>query len=137
MSYELGLKCKTYEAGADLSSYQYYPVTQNSTTGRVNVTTTKGSVVVGILQNAPTAAGHGALVAVGGISKAVVWCGSSVKEIAYGDSLIIGSTRKKLEKSSTGGTAYRFARAMEACSSGVTAGIIAVRITHEGPTSTA
>ncbi|MFA6044767.1 MAG: hypothetical protein WC718_07270 [Phycisphaerales bacterium] len=136
MSYELGLKCKTYEAGADLSAYQYYPVVENSTSGRVNVTTTKGAVIVGILQNAPSAAGQGALVAVGGISKAVVWTGSTTKAIAYGDSLILGSTRKKLEKSSTGGTAYRFARAEEACSTGVTAGIIAVRITHEGPTST-
>ena len=118
-------------------------MTVSSTSGRVNVTTTKGAVIVGILQNAPSAAGNGALVAVGGITKAVVWTAAAGKAIAYGDSLIIGSTRKKLQKcggvaiASTGGTAYRIGRAMESCSSGVAAGIIAVRITHEGPTSTA
>lgn len=137
MAVEQGLQCVTQTAGADLSAKQYYPVVMGSTAGKVNVTTTKGAVVYGILQNAPAAAGRGALVAVGGITKAVVNTAVAGKAITVGASLIVGSTLGRLMISSTGGTAYRFARAEEACSTGNAAAIISVRITNEGPTSTA
>jgi len=139
MSYELGLKCVTGQANADLSARQYYPVALGSTSGRYAAVVTKGARIDGLLQNAPSAAGRGALVAIGGISKATVNTSAAGTAIAYGDSLICGSTAGNLAKSSTGGTAYRFARAEEVCSTSTanSAVVIAVRITHEGPTSTA
>jgi len=137
MAYEQNVQNVTAVAAADLSTQQFYPVVIGSTSGRVNTSGTKGSVVYGVLQNKPAAAGRGALVAVGGITKCVVNTAVAAKSIAYDSSLIIGSTLKRAMVSSTGGTAYRFARAREALSTGHAKGIIAVQITNEGPTSTA
>jgi len=138
MSYELNLQCVTGKASGDLSSYQYYPVSKNSS-GEYAVVRTLGARIDGILQNVPAARGRGALVGVGGISKAKVNTATAGTAISIGDSLICGSTGGTLAKSSTGGTAYRFARAEEAASTSTanSALLLAVRITNEGPTSTA
>ncbi|MFA6044768.1 MAG: hypothetical protein WC718_07275 [Phycisphaerales bacterium] len=136
MSYELKVECITGQAAADLSTKQFSAVALGSTTGKYNVTATRGARVDGILQNAPAAAGRGALVAVGGVTKATVQTNIGGRSIAYGTSLI-NSTKGYLMASSTGGTAFRFARAEESLSTGTARGIIAVRITNEGPTSTA
>jgi len=135
MSYEMNLVTVTGGAMADLSTKQFSAVALNSS-GLYNVTATRGARVDGILQNTPAAKARGALVAVGGVCKATVQTNITGRSIAYGDSLI-NSTKGYLLKSSTGGTAYRFARAEEALSTGTARGIIAVRITNEGPTSTA
>jgi len=136
MGYEIRPECLTGQAMADLSTQQYSAVSLNSS-GYYNKVATRGSRVDGILQNTPSAKGRGALVAVGGVTKATVQTNIAGLSIAYGDSLI-NSTKGYLIKSSTGGTPYRFARAEEAiASTGVARAIIAVRITNEGPTSTA
>jgi len=135
MSYDNKPECITGQAMADLSTQQYSAVALNSS-GYYNVTATRGARVDGILQNTPAAKGRGALVAVGGVTKATVQTNIAGLSIAYGDSLI-NSTKGYLLKSSTGGTAFRIARAEEALSTGVARALLAVRITNEGPTSTA
>jgi hypothetical protein len=57
----------TRPAAADLSSYQYRAVKIDSS-GNVALAG-EGDIAVGILQNKPAAAGRGAVVCVGGVSK--------------------------------------------------------------------
>lgn len=60
----------TVEAGADLSSLQYTFVTMASD-GQVDGTTSAGGTALGVLQNAPDAAGKAAVVRVVGPTKLV------------------------------------------------------------------
>lgn len=83
MSTEKLLFTDTLEASADLSSYQYYCIQQDSNGKAALANAT--SDCYGILQNAPANAGDEAEIGMLGISKAKV-NGNSVN-IAYGDRL--------------------------------------------------
>lgn len=67
-------KCVTFEAGADLSTKQYYFVSV-SADGQIDPTG-DGAYAVGVLQNKPAAAGRAATVAIAG--KVKVECGGTV-----------------------------------------------------------
>jgi len=69
MSYEQELHRFTRPAAADLSTKQYYGVKIDSS-GNIALAG-EGDIAVGILQNAPAAAGRAANVAFGGVSKVV------------------------------------------------------------------
>lgn len=71
MAYENPILMKSFEAAADLSSYQFHFVkmTANNTVGICAAVTDKP---IGILQNTPNAAGKSADVMIMGISKLVV-----------------------------------------------------------------
>ncbi len=75
------------DAGADLSTKQYYGVKLNST-GQAILCTAAGENVYGVLQNKPAAAGRAAEVAVGGTCRAiaggVIQPGATVKVTAAG-----------------------------------------------------
>lgn len=66
--------CITREAGADLSSNQYFFVSV-SADGQVDATG-DGAYAIGVLQNKPAAAGRAAEIAVAGITKVI--CGGTV-----------------------------------------------------------
>ena len=81
---------KTFEAAADLSSYQYCFVIANGTGSANNKKVTYGtadSLALGILQNAPDASGKAAEVAITGTCKLKVSA-----EVAFGAKLSSGST---------------------------------------------
>lgn len=73
MAAESNLDNRTFQAGQDLSSNQYYFVTLASD-GQIDPTG-NGAQATGILQNDPAAAGRAATVAVGGRSKVVAGTG--------------------------------------------------------------
>lgn len=129
MAYEEILESITIPASADLSSYQYRAVKVGASGLAL---AGAGEVAIGILQGNPDAAGQAASVGVKGISKLWVTAGTAISV----NSALRSSTIGYGVISSTGGTPYVFARALEACSTGVTK-IIPVLITHEGPSSTA
>lgn len=81
------LKCVTMEAGADLSTKQYYFVSLASD-GQVDPTG-DGASAEGVLQNDPSAAGQPATVAIDGIS--IVVAGAA---IARGALVASGSAGK-------------------------------------------
>jgi len=59
-------------AAADYSSYQFYLVKQNTSTGRATVASTRGEKVLGVLQDDPDAAGRSGSVRVYGVAKVIV-----------------------------------------------------------------
>lgn len=132
MAYESNLQLKSFEAGQTFASKQYYCVNLASD-GQVDPAG-NGARVDGVIQDAPTAAGRAAAVAIGGITK-VNASATADPAIAIGSALI-SSTIGQAIAASTGGTAYVWGRALEAVSTGNSA-IISALITHEGPTSTA
>ena len=69
MAYEKQLICRGFEADCDLSDYQYCPVKLNSD-GEVILASTVTDRAIGVLQDAPSAAGRPCRVAVGGVTKA-------------------------------------------------------------------
>lgn len=58
----------SFDAGADLSANQFYPVILGST-GRVTIPGGQGVYAIGVLQNKPAAAGRSATVMCSGITK--------------------------------------------------------------------
>jgi len=86
-------------AGADLSALQFYFVKKNTTANQVAAPTVDGEVVIGVLQNKPSAAGHTATVAFSGVTK--VECGEN---LAAGDYVGTDNTgrAKKIDVSATG-----------------------------------
>ena len=70
MAYEADLKCQAFVADGDLSDYQYHAVDMNSDE-EIFLASDAGDLVIGILQDAPSAAGRTCRVAYDGISKAV------------------------------------------------------------------
>lgn len=86
-AYEERLQCTTKEAGADLSTKQYYAVKLNST-GQAILCTAVGENAFGVLQNKPAAATRPAEVAVSGVCRAiaggVIQPGATVKVTAAG-----------------------------------------------------
>jgi hypothetical protein len=77
---EQALKCVGLEAGADLSSKQYYFVKVN--TDSQVVVAGDGEAAVGVLQTKPDAAGRAGQVAIGGITKVLIGA-----TLAAGDSV--------------------------------------------------
>lgn len=59
------------EAGADLSTNQFYCVKMSATDNRVSLCDTDGEVFLGVLQDKPAAAGRQANVVVSGVTKGV------------------------------------------------------------------
>lgn len=82
-------------AAADLSSYQYYFVAQN-TSGQAALATAQGQRVIGVLEDAPSAEGRNALIAYRGCAKVIaggavaindpICCDSSGRAIKANDS---------------------------------------------------
>ena len=70
MAYEADLVKQAFVADCDLEDYQYYPVELNSDE-EVILASDAGDFMLGVLQNAPSAAGRTARVALEGITKAV------------------------------------------------------------------
>lgn len=73
MAKQLDGICISLEAGADLSSYQYYFVEQSTTTDQVTVVNAATDSVLGVLQNKPDSSGREASVLILGHTK--VMCG--------------------------------------------------------------
>jgi len=69
MAYEADLVCQAFLADTDLSDYQYCPVSINSGE-EVVLASDAGDFMIGVLQNAPSAAGRACRVAQDGITKA-------------------------------------------------------------------
>lgn len=132
MAYESNLTLASYEAGQTFASKQYYCVNLASD-GQIDPASA-GAVVLGVIQDAPTAAGRAASVAVGGITK-VNASATADPAITIGSALV-SSTIGQAIAASTGGTAFVWGRALEAVSTGNSA-VISALITNEGPTSTA
>jgi hypothetical protein len=80
MAFENLTKVYSWPALGDLSSFQFYPVTlATSSTYPQGYITTIGATAtkpVGILQDAPSAAGQMAAVALAGISKCAIYTGT-------------------------------------------------------------
>lgn len=80
MSYENQTKTLSWPAAGDLSSYQFYPVTltTNATFPNGCVTTISATATkpLGILQDAPDAAGVMAAVCIEGVSKCRIYTGT-------------------------------------------------------------
>jgi hypothetical protein len=88
MAFESRMTVLSWPALGDLSNYQFYPVTlaTSSTYPEGYITTISATATkpVGILQDAPSAAGQMAAVCVGGISKCAVYTGTLAVEDAIG-----------------------------------------------------
>lgn len=141
MAVEKGINPFSFPAYGDLSSYQYYCVNFNSTSGRIYRQTTVGGTVCGILQNDPAAAARAAVVQTlaGTVTKVSAGATKAGESISIGDALQ-ASTAGFAQKNTTGGTAYIIGRALAAVSTSSVAGsrtIIPMFLTHEGRTSTA
>lgn len=99
MAYEtIGLPV-SWPAAADLSNRQYYAVTAN-TAGRVNTASTTATVLVGVLQDDPNAAGAICSVMQQGVSRAVCYGGDTA--INPGDSLTVNSDGILVKTTATG-----------------------------------
>jgi hypothetical protein len=87
-AYEERLVCTTREAGANLSTKQYYGVKIDSSDGQVVLCDAAGENAYGVLQDKPSAAGRPCEVAVSGICRAiaggVINPGATVKVNASG-----------------------------------------------------
>jgi hypothetical protein len=130
MAYDNILECVTIPANADLSTGQFYCVAL-STDSQAAYQTTAGGVVAGIVQDKSTAAGHGAVVAVKGITKAVVDTSTSAG-LAAGAALSASTSATLVSYTTLG--AYVVGRLQEAVSSGVLS-IAPVMLTFEGISS--
>lgn len=86
MAYENNTESMTIPAAADLSTHQYKLMTVNSSGQAALANAT--ALVVGVLQNKPTAAGQAATIVYGGVSKCiaagVITAGSRVTADANG-----------------------------------------------------
>jgi len=69
-AYELNKKSGSFVSDADLSSYQYYAVYMNSTE-EIILASDANTRMLGVLQDAPAAAGRTCEVALEGITKAI------------------------------------------------------------------
>ena len=69
-AYELNKKSGSFVSDGDLSSYQYHAVKMN-TTEEIVLASTGNETMLGVLQDAPAAAGRTCEVMLEGISKAV------------------------------------------------------------------
>ena len=69
-AYELNKKSGSFVSDCDLSSYQYYAVEMNSTE-EIILASDANDRMLGVLQDAPAAAGRTCEVALEGISKAI------------------------------------------------------------------
>lgn len=99
MAYEtIGLPV-SWPAAADLSNRQYYAVTA-TTAGRVNTASTTATVLVGVLQDDPNAAGAICSVMQQGVSRAVCYGGDTA--INPGDSLTVNSDGILVKTTATG-----------------------------------
>ena len=94
MAVEESVVSITIEAGADLSAGQYKFVTLASD-GQVDLTASAGGPAIGVLQNAPNAAGVAATVAISGRVKVTaggtIAAGAKVQSDASGDALTAAS----------------------------------------------
>jgi hypothetical protein len=94
MAVEESVVSITIEAGADLSAGQYKFVTVASD-GQVDLTASAGGAAIGVLQNAPDAAGVPATVAIAGRVKVTaggtVAAGNKVQSDASGDAIVAAS----------------------------------------------
>jgi len=94
MAGSIDLRVVSREAGEDLSSHQYcfvYADTDGQLLHSVNAT----GMILGVLQDDPDAAGEGALLGIGGISKLVV--DGNAGAIATGDKLTSNSEGKGIK----------------------------------------
>ena len=76
MAKQYGLEIYPYEAGGDISTKQFYIFKSTTTDRRIAICSDEGDLIVGVLQNTPSAAGQMAAVAVRGISKVVRGAGT-------------------------------------------------------------
>lgn len=135
MAVEKGINPFSWPASGTLATKQYYCVNLASD-GEVQVQTTKGGQVMGVLQNDPAAVGRAAQVqTIAGSQTKVIASTTATAAIAIGNALIC-STLGKVIKATTGGTAFVIGRATEAVSTGKSV-IASMLLTMEGPSSTA
>lgn len=67
------LETRTYQAAADLSAVQYHVMRNTNGATQCNISSQDvASDMIGVLQNAPAAAGRAATIAVGGRSKVTI-----------------------------------------------------------------
>lgn len=94
MAWENNTKVYSWPAIADLSAFQFYPVTLTTTTafpeGCITTISATATKPVGILQDAPAAAGSMGAVCIEGISKCCVYTGA----VAVLDAIGVGTTSK-------------------------------------------
>lgn len=88
MAYESRMTILSWPANGDLSTFQFYPVTLATSStypdGYITTISATATKPVGILQDAPSAAGQMAAVCVAGISKCAVYAGTTAVEDAIG-----------------------------------------------------
>lgn len=111
------------EAGADLSTHQFKAVNLDSN-GRVFLSATAGSRVLGVLQDKPDAQGKAALVAFRGITKM-----KAEGPISKGDFVVASTAGLAITASAT--AYHRIGRALEAAT--VLGDLIAVQLSPLGP----
>lgn len=116
MATEEALQCQSYPANADLSTKQYYFVVVNSSG---NAAVAGAGNAMGVLQNAPAAAGRAANVAIGGRTKVV--CGGTINP---GDRVTSDSSGKCV---AVGSGEIELGFCVEAGTSGVIASIVLQR----------
>lgn len=75
MAWENQTKTLSFPAAADLSGFQFYPVTL-LTTGRITTIGATATKPIGVLQDTPDAAGVMGAVCIEGVSKVVVYGGA-------------------------------------------------------------
>lgn len=94
MAWENNKDVFSWPAIADLSAFQFYPVTLTTTTafpeGCITTIAATATKPVGILTDAPDAAGVMGAVCIGGVSKCVVYTGA----VAVLDAIGVGTTSK-------------------------------------------
>ena len=135
MAIEKGINPFSWPASGTLATKQYYCVSFASD-GEVQLVSTLGAIVLGVLQNDPAAVGRGAEVQtlIGSVTKVQASATGSTFGIAIGGA-IQSSTLGKAEGAPLASTGYIIGRSIEALTSGAEK-IISMMITHEGHTST-
>jgi len=108
------------EAGADLSTKQYFFVKKSATDDQCVIADTDGEVVLGVLQNKPNAAGVEAEVMVAGVSKIEAGEALTAGDLIGTDS---SGKAKKIEGSITGADVGDFVFGI--CLVGVASGEVA------------
>ena len=83
MAYENVTKAISFPAAGDLSGFQFYPVTLR-TDGRIVTTSTTTDILLGVLQDTPSAQDEMAAVAVEGVTKLVAYGGAIATGAALG-----------------------------------------------------
>lgn len=87
MAYENPTKVLSFPAVADLSAFQFYPVTLNAS-GQITTISTTATKPIGILQDTPDAAGVMGSVCVEGVSKCWVYNGT----VNFNDSIGVNTS---------------------------------------------